>query len=197
MPDITVAPIPPAVAAVPTNGAVSPADGLDPTTGASAATDFAAVLKEQLRRPARDTGEAETIAAILAEQSGRPEDAAVAPPDLASLLPGLAALLQPTAPPAAKGEEAGAAAQDTVADALASAALAAGEAVAAAVEKAGAAPADDLTALAARPRTGERGTTIAPTRSAEAQRGEDAADLTGATAARPPAVLAGAQTGGA
>lgn len=94
MPDMTVTqqPLPAVVAAAQPTAGSSSADTLDPSATASGA-DFAAILKQQLAQPGKDAG-LDGLAALLpaeAEAQEESPDITAVPPDLSTLLPGIAA----------------------------------------------------------------------------------------------------------
>jgi len=86
--------------AAPCQAAAAPGAAADAAAGAEGTTDFAAVLKAQIARPAKDAPAAENFAALLPQAAEAVEEtspAEVLPPDLSALLPALAGI---TAPPA-------------------------------------------------------------------------------------------------
>ncbi len=88
-----------AVTAPPAVAAVAPA-----TDASKDGADFAAVLQKQLRQPAKTAGKAEAISELADADRAKQDDAteaayAAPPPDLNTLLPGFAQLMQPLIQP--------------------------------------------------------------------------------------------------
>lgn len=170
MPDMTVARQPlPAVAAAQSTAGSSPADTLDPSATAGGA-DFAAVLKQQLAQPAKDAS-LDALAALLpaeAETQEESPDVTATPPDLSTLLPGIAALAMNVAAPAPVGDK-GAVRTDALPT----------------VAAAATGPAAVQTGVA------QPGTL--PFASSDAGKGDSAPEKNGFAAARQPAFLAAAE----